>query len=110
MGLRSAYESPLMRASSAAHRRSTTCCPHQRKDSTMRINILSIGTLGVAGLVTTGLMALPLTANAATGKDQVLKRDDDTPDVVLVTDDDDDDDGRQARDTHTNTNTDGNTG
>ncbi len=76
----------------------------------MRINILSIGTLGLAGLVTTGLMALPLTANAATGKDQVIKRDDDTPDVVLVTDDDDDDDGRQARDTHTNTNTNGNTG
>jgi hypothetical protein len=71
----------------------------------MRINILTIGALGVAGLVTTGLMALPITAQAMDGKDQVIKRDDDTPDIVLVADDDDDDDGARAHGTHTNTHT-----
>ena len=77
----------------------------------MRNRILTIGTMGLAGLVMGGLMALPVTANAAGAKDQVVKRDEDTPDVVLVTDDDDDDnDGPGARGTHTNTNTNGNTG
>jgi hypothetical protein len=76
----------------------------------MRNRILTIGTMGLAGLVMGGLMALPVTANAAGVKDQVVKRDEDTPDVVLVTDDDDDNDGPGARGTHTNTNTNGNTG
>ncbi len=70
----------------------------------MRTKILTIGTMGLAGLVAGGLMALPMTANAASGKDQVVKRDEDTPDVVLVTDDDDDDGpGAKGTGTHTNT-------
>ncbi len=75
----------------------------------MRTKILTIGTMGLAGLVAGGLMALPMTANAASGKDQVVKRDEDTPDVVLVTDDDDDD-GPGAKGTGTHTNTGGGTG
>ncbi len=71
----------------------------------MRTNMLTIGTMGLAGLVAGGLMAFPITASAAGSKDQVVKRDEDTPDVVLVTDDDDDDDGPGARGTGTNTNT-----
>ena len=71
----------------------------------MRTKLLTIGTMGLAGLVAGGLMALPMTASAAGAKDQYVKRDEDTPDVVLVTDDDDDDDGPLARDTGTNTNT-----
>lgn len=75
----------------------------------MRTKILTIGTMGLAGLVAGGLMALPMTANAASGKDQVVKRDEDTPDVVLVADDDDDD-GPGAKGTGTHTNTGGGTG
>lgn len=68
----------------------------------MKITTLRVGTLGVAGLVTTGLLALPL--SAATAGDQLLKRDDDTPDVVLVSDDDDDDTvDRNARSAVSNT-------
>ena len=70
----------------------------------MKITTLRVGTLGVAGLVTTGLLALPITA-AIAGDDQVLKRDDDTPDVVLVDDSDDDDDTGLAKRDGTNTNT-----
>lgn len=74
----------------------------------MKITTLRVGTLGVAGLVATGLLALPISA-ATAGDDQVLKRDDDTPDVVLVDDSDDDDDtGLAGRDgTNTNTGADG---
>lgn len=69
---------------------------------------LSAGTLGLAGLVTAGLLAMPATATSAgAADDQYLKRDDDTPDIVLVADDDDDDD-TNARD-NTNTNTQGQT-
>jgi hypothetical protein len=71
----------------------------------MKITTLRVGTLGVAGLVTTGLLALPLSA-ATAGDDQILKRDDDTPDVVLVDDSDDGDDtGLAGRDDNTNTST-----
>lgn len=75
----------------------------------MRTNILTIGTMGLAGLVAGGLMAFPITASAAGSKDQVVKRDEDTPDVVLVTDDDDDD-GPGAKGTGTHTNTGGGNG
>jgi len=72
----------------------------------MRTNILTIGTMGLAGLVAGGLMAFPITATAAGSKDQVVKRDEDTPDVVLVSDDDDDDGpGAKGTGTHTNTGT-----
>ncbi|MCD4527248.1 hypothetical protein [Nocardioides sp. cx-173] len=70
----------------------------------MKLTTLHVGTLGVAGLVTTGLLAFPIGAATAGSDDQGLKRDDDTPDVVLVADDDDDDTGLGKRDgTHTNT-------
>jgi hypothetical protein len=73
----------------------------------MKITTLRAGTIGIAGLVTTGLLALPLTS--ATADDTLLKRDDDTPDLVLVADDDDDDDTglgeRDGSNTNTNTNT-----
>lgn len=67
--------------------------------------LLTTGTLGVAGLVAAGLLALPATSGAsasATAGDPWVKRDEDTADVVLVADDDDDDtndDTRATRDT-----------
>lgn len=70
----------------------------------MKLTTLRLGTLGVAGLVTTGLLALPISA-ATAGDDQVLKRDDDTPDVVMVNDDDDDDDTGLGGQTDTNDDT-----
>lgn len=44
-----------------------------------------------AGLVTTGLLALPI-SSAFASDDVAMKRQDDTPDLVLVTDDEDGDD------------------
>lgn len=68
------------------------------------VSVVSAGTLGLAGLVATGLLALPGAATStASSDDRFLKRDDDTPDIVLVADDDDDD--TNARDDDTNTNT-----
>ena len=55
----------------------------------MKRTTLTVGSVGIAGLVTTGLLALPV--NAALADDTAVKRDEDTPDVVLVADDDDDD-------------------
>ncbi len=58
----------------------------------MKISILSAGTLGVAGLVAAGLMAMPTATSASAGaEDRFAKRDDATPELVLVADDDDDD-------------------
>ena len=51
---------------------------------------LTLGSVGIAGLVTTGLLALPV-ASAFAADDAALKRDEDTPDVVLVADEDVDD-------------------
>ena len=76
----------------------------------MRTNSLTIGTMGLAGLVTMGILAFPVTS-AFAGDDSrdshdsqtAFKRDDDTPAVTLVADDDDDD--TNARGGHTNTNT-----
>jgi hypothetical protein len=72
--------------------------------------VMTIGTLGIAGAVTAGLLAYPtLGAAAADGADDVaFVRKDDTPDVVLAVDDDDDDD-TFARDRDTRTRTNGNT-
>ena len=68
----------------------------------MKINPLRIMTLGLAGLVASGLMAFQ---SSATAVDQsAVKRDDDSADVVLTDDDDDDDTNRLARDTNSNTN------
>lgn len=70
----------------------------------MKINPLRIMTLGLAGLVATGLIAFQQGASASTDQ-SALKRDEDTPDVVLVDDEDDDDSNRLlARDDNTDTN------
>lgn len=58
----------------------------------MKLATLSTGTLGLAGLVAAGLFALPgATGTTAGADDRFAKRDDDTPELVLVADDDDDD-------------------
>lgn len=75
-----------------------------RKEHTMRS--LKIGTLALAGTVTAGLMAVPMAASVAFANDDAVKRDEDTPDVVMALDDDDDDDGNTNTGTNTgNTNT-----
>ena len=56
----------------------------------MKRTTLTLSTVGIAGLVTTGLLALPV-ATAVAGGDTAVKRDEDTPDIVLVADEDDDD-------------------
>lgn len=71
----------------------------------MKTTTLRAGTMGVAGLVTAGLLAFPLGAASAGTDDRGLKRDDDTPDLVLVSDDDDDDDTGLGKRGGTNTNT-----
>lgn len=65
--------------------------------------------IGIAGLVTTGLLALPIAAFATDG-DQAMKRDEDTPDVVLVADEDDDDTNGAASNSGGDSNTGANTG
>lgn len=63
--------------------------------------LLPIGTLGLAGLVGAGLMALPGTTVAASvDEEAAIKREDSATELVLVSDDDDDDDTG-----NTNTNT-----
>ena len=65
--------------------------------------LLPIGTLGLAGLVGAGLMALPGTTVAASvDEEAAIKREDSAAELVLVSDDDDDDD---TGNTNTNTNT-----
>ena len=52
---------------------------------------MNIASLGLAGMVTTGLIAYATPAvNAA--NDVAFKRSEDTPDVVMTVDDEDDDD------------------
>ncbi|GAB2747348.1 hypothetical protein [Nocardioides pakistanensis] len=63
--------------------------------------LLPIGSLGLAGLVGVGLMAMPGASVAAGPDDEVaVKREDNVTELVLVSDDDDDD-------TMDDTNTDG---
>jgi hypothetical protein len=68
----------------------------------MITKILSVSTLGVAGLVTVGLLSLQ--GGAVGAADDAAKRDEDTPDLVLVADDDDDDTNDDTR-SRTGTNT-----
>ena len=64
--------------------------------------LLKTGTIGLAGLVTAGLVAWPaMTANASDDQ-AAAKRDDDTQ-VVVTTVDDDDDDDTGLRGTNTRT-------
>ena len=53
--------------------------------------IVSTALLALVGLVAVGLLSLQ-TAGSSQANDEVSKRDDDSPDLVLVADDDDDDD------------------
>ncbi len=68
---------------------------------------LSIATTAVAGLVTTGLLALPVATAYAQDDGQAVKRDEETADVVLVDDEDDNDTNARAgqRDTRSNSRT-----
>lgn len=61
-------------------------------------NLFSIGTLGIAGLVSAGLLAFPTTTIAAdSGEAAFTKRDDDVTELVLVDDDDDNDSNDNSR-------------
>lgn len=53
----------------------------------MKIKLLTTATLAAAGVVLTGAVAVPTVALG----DNAVKRDEDTPDVVLVEEEDDDD-------------------
>ncbi len=68
----------------------------------MKINPLRIMTLGLAGLVASGLMAFQSSATAGV-EQPALKRDEDSADVVLTDDDDDYFSNRLARETNTDT-------
>jgi hypothetical protein len=64
--------------------------------------LIPVGTLGLAGIVGVGLMALPgSTVAASIGDDQVGKREDHVTELVLV-DDDDNDDTNDNSGTNTN--------
>lgn len=52
--------------------------------------LLPTALLGISGLVTVGLLTLP-TMTATNADDRFAKREEDTPELVLVDDDDDDD-------------------
>ena len=58
--------------------------------------IVSTALLALVGLVAVGLLSLQ-TAGTSQANDEVSKRDDDTPDLVLVADDDDDDTNDNTR-------------
>jgi len=51
--------------------------------------LLPTGLIGVAGLVTVGLISLQAPTISANAGDEFAKREDDTPELVLVADDDD---------------------
>ncbi len=64
--------------------------------------LVPVGILGIAGTVTLGVLAMTAstTANADRGpanQDAYVKREDQSPDLVLVADDDDDDTGTRTR-------------
>ncbi|MDO9398547.1 MAG: hypothetical protein Q7T71_18540 [Herbiconiux sp.] len=71
-------------------------------------NLMTVGTLGAAGLLTTGLMAFGATT-AFADDSPAFKRPEDTPDVVMTVDDDDNDDTANRDNTNTNGNTNTNT-
>ncbi len=68
----------------------------------MRRTTITFGSVGTAGLVTTALLAWPV-SSAHADDDTAIKRDEDTPDVVLVADDDDDDTADRVAGGDTNT-------
>jgi len=61
--------------------------------------LLPTGLIGIAGLVTVGLISLQTPTMSANPDDDYGKREDDTPELVLVDDDDDADsnDGTSSR-------------
>jgi hypothetical protein len=75
-------------------------------------NPWATGTLVLSGLLTAGLLALPVTAVTSAGDAKLAKRDDDGTELVLVADDDDvddDDSGLQKAQTRTRSRTRGQT-
>ncbi|MFL6002839.1 MAG: hypothetical protein ACJ72P_08540 [Nocardioides sp.] len=62
----------------------------------MNTNILQIGTLSLAGMVTTALFVVPMVGDNVAEK-PVVKRDDDVPSVVLAAGDDNNDDNADDR-------------
>lgn len=69
----------------------------------MRTNPLTVGTIGIAGLVAAGALAFPVTT--AFADSDAVKRDEDTADVVLADDDDEDDTNGKDTTTGGGTNT-----
>lgn len=67
--------------------------------------LLKTGTIGLAGLVTAGLVAWPATTAIANDDRAATKRDDDSHVVVTTVDDDDDDDTGARDQTRTRTRT-----
>ncbi|NYG55593.1 hypothetical protein [Nocardioides perillae] len=61
--------------------------------------IASASVLGLTGLVTVGLLSLQ--APSVSADPELAKREDDTPELVLVADDDDDDTNDQTRSRNT---------
>ncbi|MGD9961288.1 hypothetical protein [Nocardioides sp.] len=59
--------------------------------------LISTAVLGVAGLTSLGLLSLQTTQTSAQPKDEFVKREEDTPSLVLVADDDDDDTNDNSR-------------
>ncbi len=60
--------------------------------------LLSISTLGLAGVVGAGLLALPgATITAGADEEVAVKREDNVAELVLVSDDDDDDSADDSR-------------
>lgn len=62
--------------------------------------LLNLGVLGIAGFVSIGLLSLQTTTVNAGIDDQVVKREDDTAELVLVDDDDDADSNDNSADTN----------
>ena len=67
----------------------------------MKVKTLTLSTLGIAGLVTTGLLAF--TTSTSYAGDEAVKRDDDASEIVLADDDDDDGDDTGVTDADTDT-------
>ena len=85
-------ESSLIRHSWGPHPALTASLLEKplREEKAMNTNVLQIGTLSLAGMVTTALFVVPMVGDNIAEK--AVKRDDDTSAVVLASGDDDNDD------------------
>jgi hypothetical protein len=59
--------------------------------------LLPSALVGISGLVTVGLLALPTSTATSADDPRYAKREDDAPELVLVDDDDDDDSNSRSR-------------